>query len=248
MKVVKADYERRIELAGVGAVPRPVDIDQSQTGFSNLRTLRIYRFDSGSVIDGHAEEDEVLIVVLSGSVELTMTVGSEPGQPHILSGPNDADGSACAAYLPPHAAYRLVPQSQTDVAYARATPVGSRLPKTFRQSGTPHCKGVVILLEETTYAEKLRLRLIQIDATRGEVMIPPMSESETTCEAFLHVRNVEAGAATMLPNSGSALVVLDSWDTVALTPGESPMLRIAAGSALAVMVFATSVQYDKPSH
>ncbi|MGB8014055.1 MAG: 5-deoxy-glucuronate isomerase [Terriglobales bacterium] len=238
MKVVKADFGRHIELAGVAApVPRPVDIDQSQTGFRNLRTLRIYRFDSGSVIDGHAEEDEVFIVVLSGSVELTMTVGSEPGQPKILSGPNDADGSACAAYLPPHAVYRLVPHNRADVAYARATPVGSRPPKVLPQAGTPHRKTQVTSLEETTYAEKLRLRLIQIDATRGPVMIAPMCESETTCEAFVHVRNVEAGAATILPSSGSASVVLDSWDTVALTPGERPMLRIGAGSALVLVFF-----------
>ncbi len=238
MKVVKADYERRIELAGVATpVPRPVDIGQSQTGFSNLRTLRIYRFDSGSVIDGHAEEDEVFIVVLSGSVELTMSLGSEQGSPSILSGPNDSDGSACAAYLPPHAAYRLVPQSQADVAYARATPVGSRPPKVFPRSGTLHGKAVVTSLEETTYAEKLRFRLVQIDATRGQVIIPPMSELETTCEAFVHVRNAEAGATAMLPSSDSAFVLLDSWDTVALTPGERPMLRIGAGSALVLIFF-----------
>ena len=53
-------------------VQRPVDIDRSQTGFANLRSLRIYRFDKDSVIDGHAEEDEVLIVMMAGSVELTM--------------------------------------------------------------------------------------------------------------------------------------------------------------------------------
>ncbi len=56
-----------------GLARRPVDIDQSQTGFANLRSLRIYRFDAGSVIDGHAEEDEVFVVVMAGSVELTMT-------------------------------------------------------------------------------------------------------------------------------------------------------------------------------
>ena len=238
MKVVKADYERRIELPGVPApVPRPVDIDQSQTGFNNLRTLRIYRFDSGSVIDGHAEDDEVFIVVLSGSVELTMSLGSEQGSPSILSGPNDSDGSACAAYLPPHAAYRLVPHNQADVAYARATPVGSQPPKVFPRSGTPHSKGVVTSLEETTYAEKLRFRLVKIDATRGQVIIPPMSESETNGEAFVHVGNVEAGAATMLPSPDSASVVLDSWDTVVLTPGERPMLRIRGGSVLVLILF-----------
>ncbi len=237
MKLIKADHDRRLEIAGVpGPVRRPVDIDQSRTGFANLRTLRVYRFDAESVIDGHAEQDEVFIIVLSGSIELTMSLGSEEGSPVTLSAVSDSDGFACVAYLPPQATYRLVPHGQADIAYVRATPVGSRSPRVFRPSGRLGSSAVTVLLDETTYAEKLRLRLARIDAAQGEVSFAPISESEANCEALVHVRNAMAGTITMLPISDSAPIALESWDTVSVAPGERPTLRIAAGSAFVVIV------------
>lgn len=237
MKLIKADHDRRLEIAGVpGLVRRPVEIDQSKTGFANLRTLRIYRFDPESVIDGHAEEDEVFIIVLSGSIELTMSLGSEEGSPVILSAVGDSDSSACIAYLPPQAAYRLVPKGQADIAYVRATPVGKRSPRVFRPSARLGSSAVTILLNETSYAEKLGVRLARIDAAQGEVDFAPLSESETNCEALLHVRNAMVGAITVLPTSDSAPIALESWDTVSVAPGEFPTLRIATGTAFVVIL------------
>jgi len=86
MKLIKPDQDRRIEIPGVPhPVRRPVDIDQSKTGFKNLRTLRIYRFDPGSVIDGHAEEDEVFIIILAGSAELAISAEGKEYSPITLS-------------------------------------------------------------------------------------------------------------------------------------------------------------------
>jgi hypothetical protein len=237
MKVVKADYERRIELAGVAApVPRPVDIDQSQTGFSNLRTLRIYRFDSGSVIEGHAEEDEVLIIVLSGSVELTMSLGSEVGSPVTLSEASHSQMSACVAYLPPHAAYHLIPLSPADIAYARATTVSSRSPKILPRPVSTGSGDVTLVADERTYAERLRVRLLQIDASQRKVAFVPISEAEATFEGLIHVRNTSPGAVAMMAEPGSGPTVLDTWDTVSVCPGERPTLSIAGGSALVLVV------------
>ncbi len=88
MKLIKADPNRRVEIAGLPVAPRrPVDIDKSHTGFARLRSLRIYRFDVDSVIDGEAEEDEVLIVVMAGSIELTMSGGHSADS----SAPSHAD-------------------------------------------------------------------------------------------------------------------------------------------------------------
>ncbi|GAC1507512.1 MAG: hypothetical protein NVS1B11_08980 [Terriglobales bacterium] len=238
MKLIKADHDRRLEIAGVpGLVRRPVDIDQSKTGFTNLRTLRIYRFDPESVIDGHAEEDEVFIIVLSGLIELTMTLGFEKGSPVILSSVGDSDSSACVAYLPPQAAYRLVPHGHADIAYVRATPVGSLPPRVFRPSGWHGSSAVTILLNETSYAEKLRVRLARIDAAQGEVAFAPLRESEANCEALLHVQNAMVGAITAVPTSDSAPIALESWDTVSIAPGEFPTLRIVAGAAFVVILF-----------
>ncbi|MEP6645406.1 MAG: hypothetical protein ABJA69_12965, partial [Acidobacteriaceae bacterium] len=95
MKLLKADHNRRLEIPGVpNLVRRPVDIDKSQTGFANLRSLRIYRFDADSVINGHAEEDEVFIVGMAGSVELAMSEHDsiEGARPVTLSTPSGRTG------------------------------------------------------------------------------------------------------------------------------------------------------------
>jgi hypothetical protein len=55
MQVIEPDFDRMIELPGVGPTPRPVDIDQSVTGFRDLVSLRIYEFADGTTIDGEAE-------------------------------------------------------------------------------------------------------------------------------------------------------------------------------------------------
>jgi 5-deoxy-D-glucuronate isomerase len=170
MILLKPDHDRRIEIPGVARpVRRPVDIDRSLTNFSVLRTLRIYRFEKDSVIEGHAEEDEVFIVVLSGSIELTMSVDPlEKGSPVILAAPDGSGAVACAAYLPRHAAYTLIPQTDADIAYARASPASDRMPKVFSSKPRPDSSGVHLLLDEKTHAERLLLRLLCISSEANE--------------------------------------------------------------------------------
>ena len=242
MILIKADHDRRIEIPGVpDLVRRPVDIDQSQTGFKALRTLRIYRFDADSVVKGHAEEDEVFIVVIAGSVELTMSSDNWATTQHHfkLAAASDSGNTPCAAYLPPHATYQLIPRSETDIAYARATPSGSRPPEVFTPQFRTIATGGTLLLDETTYAERLRLRLVQIDTQPNEVALSLIHESEAMCEALMHVRTVPAKRSATVTMADAAPTLLDSWDTVAVPPGESPTLRIAMGSsALAFLVLA----------
>ncbi len=240
MRRIQANYDRYVELEGVGPVSRPVDIDQSVTGFETLRTLRIYRFEPGSVIDGHAEEDEVFIIVLSGSVELTMTVNSEEGTPALLAAASASQNSSCAAYLPPHAAYRLVPNNPADIAYVRATPVGSRPPKVFTRLVSRDASGVTVLLDETAYAEKLSVRLTNVEASQDDVTLTPINHAEAMCEALIHVRNLLAEADATMASANSAPIVLESWDTVSVDPGERPTLCIARSSALVLTVLARS--------
>ena len=239
MDLIKADHDRRLEIPGVpGLVRRPVDIDPSRTGFTVLRTLRIYRFDADSVINGHAEEDEVFIVVLAGSVELTMSSANWPdSQRHFkLAAASDPENTACAAYLPPHAAYQLVPGNEADIAYARATPVDSRPPKVFTPQFRTIAPGVTVLFDDTTYAERVRLRLVQIDAQQNEVAFSPVHRSESMCEALVHVRTVPAERSATITRTDAAPTLLDSWDTVAVPPGESPTLRVAMGSSALVLI------------
>lgn len=228
MKIIQPDHTRRIPIDGVPEpVRRPVDIDQSITGFRHLRTLRIYRFDPGSVIDGHAEEDEVFIVVLAGSIELTVSgKGAEVG-PTLLEAPQAGALGNCAAYLPAGGTYRLVARTEADIAYARATPVGSRAPKIFKSLPSPDS-----YLDETSYAEKLQLRLIPVGSSQESAIVT--ADSET----LIHLKS-ERETGVLVSIQGSPEIDVKSWHTVALSVPEHCSLRVSSGGiALALIVSA----------
>ncbi len=242
MKLIKADYNRRIAIPGVPElVQRPVDIDPTRTGFANLRSLRIYRFDAESTIEGHAEEDEVLVVVLAGSIEFTVSgdnSGEEP-RPLTLSAASEAHSDPCVAYLPPGSAYRLLAKTDAQVAYARATPASGPPSKAFTPRGRTDAEGITVLLEEKAYAQRLRLRLVQINASGDDVEFTPIEESEAMLEALVHVRTTPTEAAATISNAESGPILLQSWDTAAVAPGDLPTLHIAKrSSALILMVLA----------
>ena len=156
MKVIAPDFDRTVDLPGVGPTPRPVDIDQSTTGFRNLVSLRIYEFADGITIDGEAEADEVLVVLLAGAVSIAVTGAHEAGFQL------DADGD-WAIYLPPHHHYHLRPLTPATVAYARARPSSGSAPRAFRPVAG------LLAIEEPT--QRLRLRLLphegETDASAG---------------------------------------------------------------------------------
>jgi KduI/IolB family len=238
MKLIKADHHRRVEIPGLPApARRPVDIDKSQTGFANLRSLRIYSFDVDSVINGHAEEDEVLIVVLAGSVELTMSDhnSADSPRPFTLSAASEVHNDPCAAYLPPHAAYQLIPQSDADVAYARATPADGRPPRIFTSHLRLDHAGVALVLEESTYPQLLRLRLLQITPVQHEIAFTPIEESENRCEALIHIRTVPTERVATITTAATEPAQVNSWDTLCVMPGDRPLLRVAAGSSALVL-------------
>ena len=239
MIIFKADPARRIEIAGVAArVRRPIDIDQAATGFANLRTLRIYQFDAGSVIDGHAEEDEVFIVVLAGRVDLTMIsdLWEDSQQAFTLSAANESEGVACAAYLPPHAAYKLIPQGDADVAYVRATPESARRPKIFSAIRRQEQPGIIVLLDAFQYAERLRMRFVQIDATQTQVTFAPLIGSEAPQETMVHLRSDPQKDLTTAASAGGTLTSLQSWDTIAFPSGAHPNIEVAGGPSLVLVV------------
>jgi hypothetical protein len=243
MLLIKPDPNRRIDIPGVPVpVRRPVDIDEFKTGFTRLRTLRIYYFDEASVIEGHAEEDEVFLVVLAGSIELTMRTDALADQTSsLMSAPGMSVDVACAAYLPRLGAYKLVARTDADVAYARSTPVRSRPPKLFYPSDQKDREGASIVLEETDYGERLRLRLIQFNAQRSDVEFSPVSEAEAACEQLIHVRTeLLAGRMALTTQSTEEPILLESCDTVAVSPGERPSFKAARGTAgLALILMAS---------
>ncbi len=116
MRVIPADPGRTVELPGVGPCPRPVDIDAAATGFRRLATLRVYRFAAGVEVHGESEGDEVFVIALAGRVALAVE-GAHPLD--AMLGPGRP-----GLYMPPGHGYRLVPDGDAVVAYARAAATG----------------------------------------------------------------------------------------------------------------------------
>ena len=119
MRLIEPDENRMIDLPGVGPCPRPVDIDQRLTGFRTLKSLRIYRFQTGPAIHGESEIDEVYILPLVGTLQIEIT-GRDTFQGRL-----SALGPDRALYMPPHHSYLLAPAGNVLVAYARAGAVGT---------------------------------------------------------------------------------------------------------------------------
>ncbi len=244
MDLIKADHHRTLRLAGVpDPVSRPVEIDPLQTGFASLRSLRIYRFSAGSIIDGHAESDEVCIVILAGSVALTLAANEvdEASPRSNVSAPTNQRGEPCAAYLPPGGAYRLVAQGDADVAYARASSSIGRAPMFFAAAGSgQNSSPEVLLFDASTYPVHLRLRVVEVSAAQGEYSMMPVASAEAGCEALVHVRTEPVQGALRLSLQGGEPMALHSWDTVSLLPGERPALHVAAAARAMLLIVLAS--------
>lgn len=243
MILIQPDDDRRVSILGVPTpVRRPVDVEQSMTGFKHLRTLRIYRFDQNSAIEGHAEEDEVYLVLLDGALELTITAPGNkvpPGPVKLLSTAATKEAMR-AAYLPPGSSYRLVSLTKADVAYARATPASVRSPRFFLSRPKLISSNVDVLCESTAHAERLRFRLVQIDANAAAFEFSPIATDERNMEALLYLReNVPTGKVIASVGAWEQSVQLNSWETVAIAPGCHPTFSVPKGwVGLALIVLA----------
>lgn len=194
MKVIEPDFDRMVDLPGLGPTPRPVDVDQAATGFSDLRSLRVYDFAADAVVEGEAEEDEVLVVLLGGAA--TLAVSGLYEAEFTLQ----ADGD-WAVYLPPRHGYRLSPIAQATIAYARARPSTAFAPRAFAPT-----RGILTVEE---HAERLRLRLLPLE---GE------TDASAGLDAGLERLAHLTGPARVSGGSGREL---PPAHTLVLAPGEA---------------------------
>lgn len=202
MQIINADPARLIDLPGVGPCLRPVDIDPSVTGFAQLKSLRIYRFRAGATIAGDSEGDEVYIVPFGGAVELQIT-GVTP-----LKATLSARSGNRALYLAPGRSYRLTPETETLVAYARAAAVGRVLSH-------------VVTSPSDTLAEALSF--VIADLSDGETLA-----NDSAKERLIHV---VSGAIVVAGQSVFAS------QTAAFASGE-PGLAQAVGASTVLLVSA----------
>lgn len=239
MKLMKADHDRRLEIQGVsGLVRRPVDIDASKTGFTDLRSLRIYRFDAGGVVKGHAEDDEVFLVVMTGSVELQISWGpaNEFSKMCKLTAPCAAQNDPFVAYLPPHSGYELTVLTEADIAYARANTEEIRSPRVFHAGNVESEEEMSELFQDDTHSVRMRLRYMQVNAKRKALKFELAGGDGVAAETLIQVRTEPADCAANLIVPGNQPMSVSSWDTVALSKGESADLEVAEGSAVTILM------------
>ena len=219
MRLLEADFSRRIDLPGVGPAPRPVDIDQSVTGFADLVSLRIYSFVTGAPINGEAEGDEVAIIVLTGRCTIAVT-GSNAATFTLGDGAGPR-----AIYLPPEHHYQLTPVTPVDVAYCRARGLAGRLPRAFDAT-----EGTGELLGDAGYFEALEFSLRH--AGPGETVIVATAGG-TAMERLVHVQST----AETVVAAGRSRGTLGKWGSVAIDRGEAAEI-IGGDDALVLIVAA----------
>lgn len=199
MRIIDYDPTRMIDLPGIGPCPRPVDIDQSVTGFDTLKSLRIYDFSAGQVIEGESEGDEVYVVPFGGAVEMNIS-GAHP-----LSLALSEDATR-GLYMTPDHGYRLTPSTaQVQVAYARAG-----------AAGKVACHGVTGTRGDK--AETLRFTLVDLNdgdklayQSDGERLIHIFSGAATVKGADVRARQTVAlakGETAHLQSKGSSRLLV----------------------------------------
>lgn len=175
--VIRPDEGNLIDLPGVGPCPRPVDVDQSMTGFARLKSVRAYRFAPGATIEGESEADEVLIVVLEGAV--TMEIAGA----HPLTAPLSA---GCILYMPPDHTYRLMPHGNSVVAYGRTDATGARQTEVI----------------DADAAEGEALRLERLELTDGESLTSKAEALALVATGAVAAAEETAGPLSVVASGG----------------------------------------------
>ena len=218
MRIVEPDFARMIDLPGVGLCPRPVDIDQSVTGFSDLVSLRVYTFAPDMIINGEAEEDELFIVLLRGTVDVDVAGAATK------SFSLQTEGGPAAIYLPPHDRYRLHARSEADVAYARGRPKDDNA-KMARAFDSEDGRVAVI-----GYAGSLNIalttRTFGTDQVLSELCNSPV-------ERLVHIRSADCGVFLVAGQT------LHDWQTLALDENQPGEIGEASSSATVLVLAAT---------
>jgi hypothetical protein len=211
VKVV-ADPTRRLTFPGIGEVERPLEVTREQTGWA-APTARAYQYRAGQAIDGDAEGDEMVMVLIDGELTLSGT-GLEP---RVCSRHDPLTDPATVLYLPPGASYRAEVRHDARVLYCRAP-------------GTPDAEGRPAWIGERldgTISAQLRLREDVVPA--GTWATLPIGGNGTPRGIVYHRFAAPDGFALTAEPDGAATTVRDGDAIVRAWPAYQLAVSPAAG-------------------
>jgi hypothetical protein len=229
---IAPDPARRVDLPGVGPVPRPLEVGRDVSGLLGV-TLRGYRFAAGHVIDGEAEGDEVAILLASGRVSLEVAAGhavpAADAERHDLDGRAEPfAGDLEGVYLPPHHAYRLRVVEEAEVLYARAVAEG-RHPPARLTAGDACVEGSAVRVPSRgARAEWLRIQEVRVRSA-GEWAFMPRGDAIVVCR-------LAAGGSAATARAGALRLDLHDGDALAVPAGVSVTMSAPAAAALAMTI------------
>ena len=94
---------------------------------------------------------------------------------------------------------------------------------------------VSTLFQDRVHGECLRLKVLRIAPLNGDTSLQPVEQADGRCEAFVHLQGTPAEMVGSFSRGDAKPLKLQSWDTVALSPAENPVLLVKQGSAVTVI-------------
>jgi hypothetical protein len=117
---IASDPTRRLFIEGAGIVERPLEVTPELTGWS-APTVRAYTYRAGQVVDGESADDEMVMLVLRGDIDLEAA-----GLERRCRRADPFATAPVALYLPPGETYRASVRGNSHVLYCRAPAEGRR--------------------------------------------------------------------------------------------------------------------------
>lgn len=239
-RIIHPDPARRVDLPGIGPVPRPLEVGTDVSGLRHVR-MRGYTFVTGHIIEGQSEEDEVFIFLHAGRIHVEVSPGATSVGAEAefvwrnLYRPQGVPSAPQGIYMPPNYSYRLTVLDDATVLYARGGARGSFIPQRLqwrrsRFSNAGHAWDLLV-----GKAETLACRVLEV--LPGNTM-----NADTGSEAIGYVDCGDAADSTGgVFSLGQAdhrnTQAIRTGDALVIPPDQQPQTMAPAGATMQIVLF-----------
>jgi hypothetical protein len=214
VKVV-ADPARRLFFEGIGEVERPLEVTPEVTGWP-APSARAYQYRTGQVVDGDAEGDEMVMVLIEGELALRATGLEE----RVCARRDPLTDAATVLYLPPGASYRAEVRHDARVLYCRAP-------------GTPEAATRAPRIGAALGDASAQLRIRETVVAAGTWATLPIAGRGIVYHGF-----ASPGGFALASYAGSEAVAVRDGDAIVVT---GPAYDVAVAPAAGLLTVTVSI-------